>query len=367
MKKKVGILTFTCANNYGAILQNYALDYWMNAHLLGCDVYTIDYISDGIRRNYDPSLPIRPQFKSGRDKVLYMWRWFIGMRLRQSVTEKDRRFSNFKKEYLHLSEPIEDKKHLKIFCKALDALVTGSDQVLNPCITLEDWDVYSLAMFSDIRKIGYAASAGSSRRLNEDIVAALPSFDALSVREKELRDYLDVYGITTTVVCDPVVLMTSDYWSALADKGEQMVKGRYILIYLADELSTACALRLGKLTGLPVIYLGFSSRLIGRARFINDAGPLEFVRLIRDAEYVVTPSFHATAFSAIFEKKFFCTAPEDRGSRVSDFVHEVGLDSALVHSVDEIVVDPQYPWSDVRQRLASFRASSEAWLERAME
>ena len=367
MKKKVGILTFTCANNFGAILQNHALDSWMNTHLTDCDVCTIDYVSAGIRRNYDPNLPVRPPVESVRDKVLYLWRLFSGKRLKKFDAEKDRRFSTFKREYLHLSPTVGSKDNLKIFAGSVDTWVTGSDQVLNPFITHGDWDVYSLAMFDGVQKIGYAASAGSSKRLNEDIVSALHSFDALSVREKELKDYLDGKGIHSTLVCDPVVLMTRDYWSSLADKGDEMVKGRYILIYLADELSTACALRLGKLTGLPVIYLGFSSRLIGRVRFINDAGPLEFVRLIRDAEYVVTPSFHATAFSAIFEKKFFCTAPEDRGSRVPDFVHEVGLDSALVHSVDEIVVDPQYPWSDVRQRLASFRASSEAWLERAME
>lgn len=363
MKKKLGIITFTCANNYGAILQNHALDAWLSTNLTAYDVYTIDYVSDDIRRNYDPSAPIRPPFKSYMDKALYLWRWFNGMRLRQFAAAKDRRFSNFKKEYLHLSDKIDEKKNLKAFCESFDTLISGSDQVLNPFITHSDWDVYSLALFSGVRKIGYATSAGSSKRINDDILSALYSFDALSVREKELRVFLNGHGIYTKLVCDPVVLMTRDYWSSLADSGDEVVKGRYIFIYLADELSIGCALKLGKLTGLPIIYLGFSSRLIGKAQFVKDAGPLEFVRLLRDADYVVTPSFHATVFSTIFEKKFFCTAPEDGGSRVPDFVHEVGLDSSLVRSVGEISADIQYPWSDVRKRLASFRASSEAWIE----
>lgn len=367
MKKRIGILTFTCANNYGAILQNHALDAWLNGHLFDYNAITINYVSKDIRRNHDPKAPVRPPFKSARDKILFLWRWFNGMRLKRTNEEKDRRFYDFKEKYLHLSKEINDKNELKVFCESLDTLISGSDQVLNPFITLSDWDVYSLALFNNVRKVGYATSAGSSKRLSDDIVSAIRHFDALSVRERELMDNLETRGVESTLVCDPVVLMPQDFWSVLADKGEKKMTVRYILVYLADELSTACALRLRKLTGLPIACLGFSSLLIGKAHFIKDAGPLEFVRLVRDAEFVVTSSFHAVAFSVIFEKKFFCTAPDARGSRVPDFVHEIGIDSALVHSVDEIVVNPQYPWCDVGMRITMFRKLSEAWLEKAVE
>lgn len=368
--KKCGLFTFTCADNYGAVLQNYALESWIRGNCPSVDIETINYVSPAIRSGYLPELRI-PPCNSVSAVAKFVPRLLRRLYILRFIQRRGKIFASFKRANLKLSDICEGKEVLQNVSLRYDCLITGSDQVLNTIITKDDWDVYSLAMFDGCQKLGYAVSSGSVDNLTPAIVASLEKFRMLSARESDLAEVLSQkLGREVPHVVDPVFLKTREEWErlSLTSSGLRKMKGDYIFTYMANPEARTFAKRLARKEHLKVVSIDYCLPYIDGAVYAGDCGPAEFIKCLADAKYVVTSSFHATAFSIIFHKQLFCFVNESGRNRIDSIVAPLGL-SRLVFSTAEDVGNDSCPvdWDDVDARLSLLREKSQVWLKSALE
>lgn len=269
MGKKVGILTFHAADNYGAVLQARALVEVLRS--LGHDAHVIDYA---------PAYLTRP-YRLWRSD---WWKHPVGtaknLAASFAVARRRKGFRTFR-EGMHLT-PFPPE--------GFDAVVFGSDQVWNPVLNGRDplWFARDPA-FAHTRNIAYAASTGSVP-LPDD--ADFSRFHRLGVREPQLRDELAARGVDAALTLDPVLLAGKDVLDSLA--APCPVQGRYVVAY--EVIDNPRVLQAASRFGLPVVRIASNPRLPGRKKYV----PGEFISLIRGAEHVVTSSFHAVAVAQIY-------------------------------------------------------------------
>ena len=273
MGKKVGILTYHAADNYGAVLQARALVEVLRS--MGHDAHVIDYAPDYLTK------PYRLWRKD-------WWKHPVGTakNLANSfaVARRERGFRAFRAG-MHLT-PFPPE--------GFDAVVYGSDQVWNHLMNREDpiWFAKDPA-FDHTRNISYAASTGSVP-LPDGI--DFSRFYRLSVREPQLQAELAAHGVESTLVLDPVLLAGKDVQDTLA--APCPVKGRYVVAY--EVIHTPQVMQIASRFGLPVVRIASNSRFSGRKRYV----PGEFISLIRGAEHVVASSFHAVALAKLYGVDF---------------------------------------------------------------
>ncbi len=190
-----------------------------------------------------------------------------------------------------------------------DIFVTGSDQIwgVEKSMPIFKLPVMSLGFVPENKtKIAYAASMGSSvsnGKIEEVLEATLPKLDAISAREISAIPFLEkLSGKKVENVLDPVMLLGKEVWNDLAEGQERSPYLFYYTVGANAELDKLVE-GVAKKKKLQVIRSGYIQG--------ESIGPKEFVKLIRDAAYVVSDSFHATVFAILFEKQFV-TLPIDR-------------------------------------------------------
>ena len=291
--KKIGILTFINAYNMGAVIQAFALQTFINSELqTKCDL--IDYECEAIKKQYQ--IPnICSLFRRPKS--------FVSKTLSAVVFRKRyKRIYDFAHS-LPLS-PKCDGKNYKDVIQNYDMVIVGSDQVWNPNITNGD-EVFLLKDI-DAKKVAYAASVGISKLSNtqkEHFSHNLSSFSNISVREEVAHGILESIGVDSTVVCDPVFLLNRNIWDHIAIAPPLR---EYIFIYKinACEKIFKYALNLSKVTGCQVICYSNNIVRYSGIKMVYDVSPAEWLGWIKNARYIITNSFHATAFSIIFQKDF---------------------------------------------------------------
>ena len=372
------IKTITCHHvyNYGASLQAYALQHYLER--LGHNVEIIDFIPWFHSARYNPFwvystgkiasivrllpfmryvLPLIKAFKSGMFKT-----W-----------GRKKAFDKFEKKYYNLTGlryfSIED---LKSNPPNADVYVAGSDQIWNTYYDNGREPAYYLDFGNkNIKRISYAASLATTSIKSgyEDFVRdKLSIFNAISVRERSGCLLLSNLGITdVSVVLDPVFLLDKSDWSCLADKGKSygLTANYYVLVY--DFLGNDTKMidfvkKYAKKRNLSIVSINDFSKREYADQNINDAGPLEFLELIRNADCVISSSFHATAFSIIFEKEFytFGLKGDNNSSRMLDLLSLLFLQDRMTPGNNEI---EQIDWVNVKNRLKEEITKSRAYLK----
>jgi polysaccharide pyruvyl transferase WcaK-like protein len=214
-----------------------------------------------------------------------------------------------------------------------DVVVYGSDQIWRKQnmggVGFDDW-YFGAANVQAEKKIVYAGSMGTVKTTTSDdeyVSRMMQNFQAISVREADLQSYLQKLHIPSTLVVDPVFLLSKEQWNQVAAPRNDK-EGKYILFYnlLNKVESVHFAERLSKETGLPIkeINKKMSFHHIGK-RYISTASVPEFLRLVRDADYVVSNSFHGVAFSLIFQKQFFAVGMGEKANRVISLLSCLGI------------------------------------------
>lgn len=292
---KFGILTFHRANNYGAVLQCFALQYFLQSN--GHEAFVIDYVNKKLTQAYQNFYIGKPNLKSLLSAV-------YNYNLKAS---RNKTFRAFRDKYIQLgNERGLSRKELSQLNHVYDCFVVGSDQVWNPSLT--DWDESYFLDFADAcKKLSYAASLGNYTD-NEETRAFykrnIDSFKRVSVRENSSKEYLQ--SLTNKeIVChiDPVFLCPVQEWEKIA--GSRIIKEKYIFVYCLHEENTyKAAEALAERTGLQIVSIPNSKRAKVKGKKRIGASVEEFLNYIRFAEFVITDSFHATAFSVVFQKKF---------------------------------------------------------------
>lgn len=320
---KIGLLTFHRADNLGAVLQASALLKYIQDNFGHCeliDFYPNNLVSVKFARI---KRVLRPCYMA----VLYPFN--------AANRKRELNFNNYRKKYYSLS----DKQYLGDIEIAnahfdYDTIISGSDQILNTTLTGNSKAFF--LNFFDGKKISYASSFGRKEVSIEEIKLIrneLPKFSALSVREKSGADIIrKEIGIDPQLVMDPVFLLNKDEWSKRCNE-EMKLPEKYIFVYSMEVSSTLenAVVSIKKEANLPVIVVrgGGKSGLI-EGNEDATCGPEEFLRYTRDAECIITNSFHGTAFSLIFEKKFVCIAHSTRNTRLENIMGIIGKEDNLL-------------------------------------
>ena len=221
-----------------------------------------------------------------------------------------------------------------------DVLISGSDQILN--LTLSKNSVsYYLTFAENATKISYASSFGRndiSKEEEDAIKNYLVEFDALAVREKSaielIKKYIDKDAVN---VVDPVFLMDKEEWFKLADE-KATPKQKYIFVYAMENTDVVKSVVdvVSKKYNLPIITVNGGCNMDGIVgKEDKKCGPQQFLSYIKNAEFVITNSFHGMAFSHIFEKNFYAIAHTRRNSRIEDLMDISGNKCNIISSVDD--------------------------------
>lgn len=302
------ICTITCQNayNYGARLQTYALASYLQQQ--GHEVEVIDY---------------RPDYMRGDVKVLFwpglsvkQWGKLI-LQLPDRLRAKRRQpyFDNFSKEYIPLTRRIYwTIDELRADAPKADMYIAGSDQIWNTEFPNGTDPGYYLD-FGDksVRRISYAASFATEDILpsaRKFVQGNLAHFDAISVREHSALILLESMGYKGTEVLDPVFLLSKQQWQDLADETGRGEK--YLLVYdfMNSPLISKEATRIAKEQHLQIYSIGHMRLHYCDKSFVF-ATPQTFLGLIKHATYVVSNSFHGTAFAMIFGVPYSVIDRED--------------------------------------------------------
>lgn len=350
---RVGIITFINTINFGASLQAYALQEVL--YEFGIEAEVIQYINKQIEE--------KEKNTGNKKNIKSIIRSIV---MGQGLKKKTLAFEMYEKEHIKKGKALTDNSRDEIN-NYYDLFITGSDQVWNMSITNKDW-TYMLDFVDDNRKkISYAPSFGNSifpESAKGDTGKYLRQFNSLSVREESGKRLISqICNREATVVVDPTLLLNKDKWEERISFTPKLKN--YILVYFPHNKKMVFDFvdKLKKKTGLPVVYLSISPRIQPGVKTIYDASPDEFLGWIKNADYVVTGSFHGTAFSLNFEKQFFYE-PSGEGSRIDNLVKLCGAEERSILEVD--VLESVIDYNMVRVKLDEERKKSLNWLKESV-
>lgn len=296
--KKIHILTFHDAINYGAILQCYALFRTISQYY-ECDV--LNYKSESVKNRYrlfNIKKFSLSSLKSTIKKLLTLY----------NDNKKSQKFNAFKKSNIILSKEYNINTLRKEEWTNDDVFVVGSDQVWNINLTNEDY-TYLLDFLDENFKnrYSYAASFGTAINDNdvEKIKKYLVKFSNISVREKSTKELLIKNGLNCEYNIDPVFLLSKKEWEKVAKSRNSNEK--YTLIYILqgsnEFIKKAIEYSKRKQLKIKIISTGLKRNIKGE--YIVASSPEEFLGYFLGADTIFTNSFHGIAFSILFNKKFF--------------------------------------------------------------
>lgn len=366
----IKVKTITCHHvyNLGASLQAYALATWLNS--TGCEAQIIDYRPDYLSGHYSLTAIANPKYKRFPLSWLYIILKFP-KRFSELFSRRKKNFDFFTSQYLPLTEQCyQSFEELCDDCPQADIYIAGSDQIWNTELRNGSDPAFYLAFAPhDAICATYAASFGGnsiSPVWKSKIIDWIQALDYVSVREKQGLELLRELGIkTASAVLDPVFLLDAAEWNALCAKCNATAS--YMLLYDFDNNETLqkAARRLAKLRGLIIISI-FPSPYADIQ--YTEAGPLEFLSLVNHAEYVISNSFHATAFAMIFHRQFAVfSRSENLNQRMKDLVGMVGLSSRMVTNADELVGLSDIRYDDVQPILDHKIIYSREYLYRVLD
>ena len=366
--KKVGIITFHNAHNYGAMLQVFALQNFIEDTYNDINVKVINYENKKIVSQYKLITSFR------KNPIKYVKLLSRDIKSYKINSKRYNNFNLFMNNELNLTDRY---KNINMFNEDFDICITGSDQVWNPDIVGKLSDEYTLNFGKkEMKRVSYAASIGDISQVKaykEDFKNKISKIDAISVRETDAKEVLqELINKKIDVVLDPTLLLSREQWNKkienLSPENE-----KYILAYVvkADEEYLKIVNDLSKRTGLKVIH--FEKDNIKYNSVVKSAytkGPYEFVNLIKNAEYVVATSFHAAVFSVIFNKKFFIVPHKKTGFRVINLMNTLGIEDRVFENYQQfknIDIDFNTNWSEVNKKLIIEREKSIKFIEQALE
>ena len=359
---KIGILTFHSAHNYGAVIQCYGLQQYLAS--LGHQVYVIDYRP----RYFDIYNP-----KQRKEKQRKNLKTLVKNALRNMVISRVER-----KRYAAFDEFITRKLNLTPYVPGtdysdFDAIILGSDQIWNPQITGGHFDDEFFGFNAKCKVISYAASSRFVSLSEEQklyLKYRLDKIDSISVRESSLKSLLQPFMNKPIInVIDPSLLPDVNEYNQLCTPIKEQKP--YVLVYeIKRNLDTLrIAREIAKLQGLEVVELVACSspRFYGKS-FRMEAGPMDFLSYIKNAECVVTTSFHGMALSLKFQKNFYSLRQgTDADLRAESLLSKLGLLCRFIPLDSSVTSYSQLDYTEILPRLNEEIKFSKEFLINALD
>lgn len=372
---KIGGITFW-RNNYGSILQAYALQ---------------KYISEELEQEYEivnqysaKMMSISNLFdKLHTIGLLSTLKRLVGRFGLPKLRKRVESLQIFVDKYLIVSKEIYNEDSIANANEMYDGFICGSDQIWNPANTDLD-SMYWLKFVSDNKlKISYAPSIGiedASLDVREKIKQNLQSFDFISSREETGTDLINdiISSNKCKTVLDPTLIVNKSVWDDLSDINN--IGDGYVFAYMlkGTKEERKCIESFAKGKKLKVYTMPFldGENLVPYDFKFGDvklwsSGPDEFIRAIRYAEYVFTDSFHCMVFSCIYHKTFFSFPKKGKMqmSRIEGLQKLLGTGNRVITSdmtVEQIITYPPIKWDYVDANVLKNRKESRNFLNSAI-
>ena len=351
------ILTFEFNYNYGAVLQAYALSKTLQKW-----GHTVCIMN----RGWDTYAGAHPRRLSLKRIPGYLMGKFITLKP----------FKDFKRQYLHFTKPIENYTDLSLESDKFDLAIVGSDQIWNDEIFPYMGLYYFAESFHSVPRIAYAVSFGKDTftvplQYDKKLKKELSRFSALSVREDSGIQILSNLGFQAKQVLDPTFLLSKDDYPIESSYHHY----KYVCRFLLDENSSKRQYiqkfaqhhsykevnnYLNKDYSVPVIRKIINNKYISIPKWLSN---------IKNADFVITDSFHGMVFSIIFERQFLVFRNKKRGNaRFESLLGKLGLlnhliseDNSFSEHYDEI------DYAKVNNILETLKKDSLEYLECALE
>lgn len=333
---KAAVITRHAIINYGSLLQALATQKTIEKLGYSCDI--IDYIRDDESyRNHEKTLLKRKPnwYNNPIKRALY-----LSLRQPESILA-GKRFEKEQKEYLHLTKRYTNAKELVVDKPKADVYITGSDQVWGPVEDGSYDSSYCLSFTDDKdKRISYAASFGRTE-MTEELTGYykkwLSRYDNVAVREDSAVQMLSDMGISASQVLDPTLLIDANEWS----KYLKPIKHKeYVLVYQLhnDKKLGEYAKKVADAKGLPLIRISASFHQITReGKFVWCPSMGEFLSYIKNANCMITDSFHGTAFAINFNTPFVEVLPNNNtGTRNMSILKLTGLSGRILKNHENI-------------------------------
>ncbi|MBI9107216.1 MAG: polysaccharide pyruvyl transferase family protein [Spirochaetales bacterium] len=361
---KVGIITYHNTANYGAALQAYATQIALSE--IGIRSEIIDYTNEIRKTEYAPWRKVFAQFK--KKKIVATIITFAAIPM---IVRRNRNFKHFYKENLITShQKYRKKEEIKNAPPSYDLYIAGSDQIWNWDGNGND-DNYFLDFVKDkSNTMSYASSFGMSN-IPEDLIdkyiILIKSIRYISVREQMGANLVkQLIGKNVETVLDPVFLPSKEIWENLIRK-ESLNKKKYMLIYTNNhrymEKFESAATFSNSYKKKIIMGTDFSIKQIlnSNIKIKSSEGPIKFLRYFKNSDFIITSSFHGTAFAIIMEKPFivFLSDHDGRNSRITSLLNSIGL-SERIFDPDTIndVILKKIDYNEVNTKLHTLRTHS---------
>ena len=360
--KKIGIITYHFAQNYGSVIQCYALQEFLKSK--GYGVSVINFVSKEQEKNNSCSSGIKGKIKN-----------IVFYKIRKERRKKLEAFLNFRKMNLNETKKITTINDFEKLVKSekYNVLISGSDQVFNPNI-LDYNDAFVIPFKTSSIKVAYAASLGNAKEKELlTLKSNIEKFQKISLRESTDKEIFEsVIKRKVSIVCDPVFLLSQDDWIKRINNFESnyVDSENYLLCYfihktyIEDAIKIAESIATQKKLKLKIINAGY-----GKYSFRKDVmvgcGPEDFLKLFKNASYICTDSFHGTSFSIILNKNFNCidTSQNTKDTRRKNLLEKFNLINRLCYVEDKNIDTADINYKKINETILKYSNSSKKFLE----
>ncbi len=364
---KIKVITRHAISNYGSLLQTLATQKVLEN--LGNDVEIIDYVrTDEETKNLTKLYISKSVWNNNivKKMVYYVLR-------HPAELYSGKKFAIMRDKYIKMTKHCSTASEVKAETKGTDIFVTGSDQVWG-AIGNDDYDpAYYLDFVNDKSKcISYAASFGKTALGDipeQTLTGLLDNYHSISVREDSAKDIIKSLGFdNVSQVIDPTLLLNKNDWSKII---ETEPTGEYVLVYQLHrnpEMNKYVE-EFAKKKNLPLIRVTASPHQLarsGKTVLLPDLGG--FLGYIKNAKYMITDSFHGTAFAINFGVQFINISPGLTATRNLSILNLTGLRDRMLKDYNDFnIFDNQIDYSVVDSIIDNERKKSLAWLENTLK
>ena len=384
--KKIAIVSCYYVKNYGSMLQAYAVQKMLdnmnieNENLVYIKSKSPKQLSSYAKRLLFDANIRKTKLKNLKKKLYSKTHKEYDV----NFSIRSKKFEEFKTKYFKLSKPYYGYKNLKMSSNDYDAFLLGSDQLWHP-MNLENHYFTMEFIDNNKPKITYAPSFGVSEIPKNQIKktkAYLKRIEHISIREESGKKIIkELIGRDVPIVLDPSFMLDLKEWDAIQPEKNVYTNNKYIFCYfLGDNQEHRDTVnQIKKLTGYDIVTLPHideiakSDKNFGDAK-LYDVGPAEFINLIKNAEIVFTDSFHCTAFSIMYQKKFFTfnrfksNSKGSTNTRLKSILSLLGLEQRLITNYNDCIklYDEEINFMATNITLKKLRTKSLDYLKKAL-
>lgn len=383
MKNKIAYICNTYIRNYGSILQSYAL--YVKLKQLGFEPDVVDY--------KDTPNSIQTQFKQTlflRIPMLFKYselkKKFLSIKAKKNEKYNEILHHRYHAMDVFVNENFSFTRHcdtindVQKVINDYDSVFIGSDQLWGVAEILRDYHTLNFVP-SNKPKISYATSFGVSQLpyfVRYKTSKFLKRIDMLSVREISGAKLIkDISGRTAEVVVDPTLLFTPQEWDSITCNRSKINRKYVFCFFLGNNPNQRnFAIEFSKKVDMPIVTMQHVEEYIPSDNDyadinVNDASPADFVSLIKDAEYIICDSFHASIFSIIFRKQFFTlnryasSSSNSRNTRIFSLFSKLGITDRNIQANADIekILHITTNYDEVHEKIKIWRNESLEYLK----